>query len=77
MAELVGPDFQLQECFTRCCYPSSEPTLSAEQPQQVDGCTTQAARGYIDWHCDYPTPGAWLWTAATPHRRQALDYATV
>ena len=77
VAELVGPDFQLQECFTRCCYPSSEPTLSAEQPQQVDGCTTQAARGYIDWHCDYPTPGAWLWTAATPHRRQALDYATV
>ena len=76
MAELVGPDFQLQECFTRC-YPSSEPTLSAEQPQQVDGCTTQATRGYIDWHCDYPTPGAWLWTAATPHRRQALDYATV
>jgi hypothetical protein len=73
---LTSSSRSVQECFTRC-YPSSEPTLSAEQPQQVDGCTTQAARGYIDWHCDYPTPGAWLWTAATPHRRQALDYATV
>eukprot|EP01050_Picozoa_sp_SAG11_P004980 SAG11_NODE_334_length_10569_cov_9.662082_1_plen_386_part_10 len=46
VAELVGPDLQLQEVFSRR-YPPEPPSADAV--------------GYLDWHHDAPTPGCWRW----------------